>query len=125
MRLIGVSAQPGLAVGFVLRVVPVEPDDSAFALEGQDVRGDAVQEPAVVADDDGASGEVEPRDVSPRIDLAGAELNGVLPARNLLPDVFVRVERLARLIHVAELDRRTGLELAAVSLFLLADQTEA
>src|SRR5262245_6666619 len=58
MRLVGVSAQPGLAVGFVLRVVPVEPDDSAFALEGQDVRGDAVQEPAVVADDDGASGEV-------------------------------------------------------------------
>src|SRR5215470_5108757 len=58
MRLIGVSAQPGLAVGFVFRVIPVEPDGSAFALECQDVRGDAVQEPAVVADDDGASGEV-------------------------------------------------------------------
>jgi hypothetical protein len=31
----------------------------AVALEGQDVRGDAVQEPAIVADDDGAAGEVE------------------------------------------------------------------
>src|SRR5262245_51668942 len=58
MWLVGVSAQSGLAVGFILRVVPVEPDGSAFALECQDVRGDAVQEPAVVADDDGASGEV-------------------------------------------------------------------
>src|SRR5262245_20788519 len=58
MRLVGVSAQPGPAVGLVLRVVAVEPDDSAFALEGQDVRCDAVQEPAVVADDYGASGEV-------------------------------------------------------------------
>jgi diguanylate cyclase (GGDEF)-like protein len=42
----------------VLRVVPVEEDHPAVALEGQDVRGDAVQEPAVVADDHGAAGEV-------------------------------------------------------------------
>src|SRR5262245_14853163 len=58
MRLIGVSAQPRPAVGLVLRVVAVEPYDFALALEGQDVRCDAVQEPAVVADDDGGAREV-------------------------------------------------------------------
>jgi hypothetical protein len=38
--------------------VALEPFDVAVALEGEDVGGDAVEEPAVVADDDGAAGEV-------------------------------------------------------------------
>src|SRR5262245_45884615 len=39
----------------------LEPRDLAVALEGEDVRGDAVEEPAVVADHDRAAGEVEQR----------------------------------------------------------------
>ena len=57
MRLIGVRAQPAVPVGLVVLVVALEPDDLAVALEREDVRRDAVEEPAVVADDDGAAGE--------------------------------------------------------------------
>ena len=35
--------------------------DVAVPFEGQDVRGDAVEEPAIVADDDHAAGEVQDR----------------------------------------------------------------
>ena len=41
--------------------MPFEPDDLAVALEGEHVRGDAVEEPAVVADDHDAAGEVQQR----------------------------------------------------------------
>ena len=58
MRLFGFFAQPFLAVCFVIAVVPLEPDDFAVALERQDVRGDAIEKPAVVAADHGAAGEV-------------------------------------------------------------------
>src|SRR5678815_24853 len=58
MRLFGFFAQPFLAVCFVIAVVPLEPDDFAVALERQDVCGDAIEKPAVVAADHGAAGEV-------------------------------------------------------------------
>jgi len=58
MRLVGGDAEAFFAVGLVFGVVAVEPDDGAFAFEGQDVGCEAVEEPAVVADDDGAAGEV-------------------------------------------------------------------
>jgi hypothetical protein len=45
----------------VVLVVALEPDHLAVALEGQDVRRDAVEEPAVVGDHDGAAGEVQQR----------------------------------------------------------------
>ena len=45
----------------VLAPVALEPRHLAVALEGEDVRRDAVEEPAVVGDDDGAAGEVEQR----------------------------------------------------------------
>ena len=61
VRLVGVHPQPLLALGFVGLVVAVAPDDPAVALEGEDVRGDPVEEPAVVADDHGAAAEVEQR----------------------------------------------------------------
>src|SRR5579884_3115230 len=57
MRAFGLFAEPFLPVGFVLAVVAFEPDDAAVALEGQDVGGDTVQEPAVVAAHDGAAAE--------------------------------------------------------------------
>src|SRR4029434_3658885 len=50
-----------LAQGGVLLVAALEPRHLAVALEGEDVRRDPVQEPAIVADHDGAAGEVEQR----------------------------------------------------------------
>ena len=53
--------EPLLALGLVGLVVAVAPDDPAVPLEGEDVGGDPVEEPAVVADDHGAAAEVEER----------------------------------------------------------------
>ena len=61
MRLIGLGAEAALPVGFVVLIVALEPHDLAVAFEREHVRGDAVEEPAIVADDDGAAGEVEQR----------------------------------------------------------------
>ena len=61
VRLVGLGAEPRVPVRLVVLVVALEPHDLAVALEGQDVRGDAVEEPAVVADDHRAAGEVEQR----------------------------------------------------------------
>src|SRR5215204_7020586 len=58
VRLGGVFAEARTLVLLILGEVPLEPEDFTVALEGEDVRGDAVEEPAVVADDDGAAGEV-------------------------------------------------------------------
>src|ERR1700675_3431530 len=51
VRLVGGGAEALLAVGFVVLVVALEPLDTALALEGQHVRGDRVEEPAIVAED--------------------------------------------------------------------------
>src|SRR6266700_7335193 len=58
MRDDGVLPQPAHLVLLVVLEVAFEPFDVAVVLEGQDVGGDAVEEPAVVADDDGAAGEI-------------------------------------------------------------------
>ena len=50
--------QPPHLVGLVVLEVALEPFDMAVALEGEHVGRDAVEEPAVVADDDGAAGEI-------------------------------------------------------------------
>ena len=54
----GVLAQSPLLVLLVILEIALEPFDVAVALEGEDVGGDAVEEEAVVADDDGAAREV-------------------------------------------------------------------
>src|SRR5215813_1610567 len=54
----GVDPQSALLVFLVVLKVALEPFDVAVVLEGQDVGGDAVEEPAVVADDHRAAGEV-------------------------------------------------------------------
>src|SRR5215831_322323 len=59
--LVGLGAEAALAVGLVLLVVALEPDHAAVALEGEDMGRDAVEEPAIVADDDGAASEVAQR----------------------------------------------------------------
>src|ERR1700704_2964484 len=54
----GIRAEPAHLVGFVVLEVALEPLDMALPLEGQHVGRDAVEEPAVMADDDGAAGEI-------------------------------------------------------------------
>src|SRR6516164_9207040 len=54
----GIGAEPAHLVLLVLLEVAREPLDVAVALERQNVRGDAVEEPAIVADDDGAAGKI-------------------------------------------------------------------
>ena len=56
MRLISFFAEPALPIGFVFAVVAFVPDHFAIAFEGHNVRSDTVEEPAVVAADDGATG---------------------------------------------------------------------
>src|SRR5690348_3726024 len=53
-----IRAEPAHLVRFVILEVALEPLHMAVALEGEDVRRDAVEEPAIVADDDGAAGEI-------------------------------------------------------------------
>src|SRR6266481_9814040 len=61
MWLIGVVAEPPLAVGFVVGVVAFEPNDRALVLERQHVRCDPIEKPAIVRDHDRATTEVEQR----------------------------------------------------------------
>ena len=59
MRLVGGDAEALLALLFVGLKIAFAPVHVAVTFEGQNVRGDAVEEPAIVADDDDAAGVVE------------------------------------------------------------------
>src|SRR5215210_4035738 len=61
VRFEGVGAACLLHPRGVLLVAAFEPRHLAVALEGEDVRRDPVEEPAVVADHDRTAGEVEQR----------------------------------------------------------------
>ena len=61
MRDDAVDAEAALLVLLVVAEIAFEPLDMALAFEGEHVGGDAVEEEPVVADDDGAAGEVEQR----------------------------------------------------------------
>ena len=54
----GRRAQALFAVGFVFRPVAIKENNLAVAFKGQDMGGNAVQEPAVVADHHGAAAEI-------------------------------------------------------------------
>src|SRR5579862_3131816 len=54
-------AVPPAQVRLVVLIVPFEPLDVTVALEGEDVRRDAIEEPAVVRDHDHAAGKAEQR----------------------------------------------------------------
>ena len=71
MRLVGVDPEAALLVGFVILVIAFEPFDVAVDFERQNVGGDAVEEPAIMADDHGAAGELFQRRFqrSQRIDI--------------------------------------------------------
>src|SRR5260370_14344711 len=55
MRLLRIDPQPRRSIRFIRRVVSLEPGGGAVSFEGQNMRRDALEEPAVVADDDGAA----------------------------------------------------------------------
>ena len=61
MRLVGGGAEASVAVGLVILVIPLEPHDLALAFERQHMGGDAVEEPAVVADDDDTTRKLQQR----------------------------------------------------------------
>src|SRR5712664_93788 len=58
MRDDGILPQPAHLVFFIILEIAFEPFDMAVAFEGKDVGGDTVEEPAVMADDHGAAGEI-------------------------------------------------------------------
>ena len=60
-RLVSVFSQPFAALAFIGVEVAFAPVHVAVALEGQDVGGQAVQEPAIMAHHDGATGKVRHR----------------------------------------------------------------
>ena len=82
-------AEALLLVGFVLLVVALEEHPLRVVLGREDVRGDAVEEPAVVRDDEHAAGELEQR---------------VLERAQRLDVEIVR--RLVEQQHVAALEQR-------------------
>src|SRR5262249_12913313 len=53
-----IRAKPSHLVGLVVLKVPLEPFHMAVVLEGQNMRGDAVKKPAIVADNDGTAGKI-------------------------------------------------------------------
>src|SRR6516164_6833082 len=68
--------------------------------------------------------EIEVGAIGARIHLALAEQDNVLPARDFLPDILLAVERVARLIDIAEMDRFADLDRALVRFFLPDDHAE-
>src|SRR6266571_4253368 len=58
---VGLDAEALLPIGLVVLKVPFAPDGLRIPFEREHVRGDPVEEPAVVADDDGAAAEAEER----------------------------------------------------------------
>src|SRR5436190_6654887 len=61
VRLIGRRTEPAMAVGFVVLIVPFEPHHLAVAFKRDHMRRNAVEEPPIVADHDGAAGEIHQR----------------------------------------------------------------
>ena len=59
LRLSALFTQTFLLVGFVLLVVAVKKCPLRIAFASEDVRGNAVQKPAVMADDHDAAGEFQ------------------------------------------------------------------
>src|SRR6185503_9926467 len=59
MWLCGVRALPPNQISFVGGVVALEPHHLTVALEREHVRGDTIEEPAIVADHHGAARELE------------------------------------------------------------------
>ena len=61
MGLIGFLAEPAMSLRFVIGIVAFKPHHLAVTLEGQDMRGHAVQEPTIMGDHHRAAGEIQQR----------------------------------------------------------------
>src|ERR1700752_1731314 len=61
VRLSGVLAPAPPEIPDVLLVIALEPHHLRVAIEGEDVRGDAIEKPAIVGDHHGAAGEAQQR----------------------------------------------------------------
>jgi hypothetical protein len=61
MRIIRITAQAVVTVGFIILIVAFKPDHLAIAFESQNVRRDPIQKPAVVRNDHRAAGESQQR----------------------------------------------------------------
>src|SRR3546814_19178288 len=68
--------------------------------------------------------EVEGADIGARLHLVLADAHHVVAARDFLPDILVRVERVATLVDIAEPPRVADRDPAAVGLFLARYQAE-
>src|SRR5437763_1567659 len=68
--------------------------------------------------------EVERADIGARIDLAPAHFHDVEPAGDLLPHGLLRIERIAALVDVGELDGLTEADRTGVGLLLAGDHLE-
>src|SRR5437773_6808889 len=68
--------------------------------------------------------EIERRDVRAGVARPGADLDVLRTLGDLLPDVLLRIERVARLRHVAELHRLAHHQRAAVRLLLAGNEAE-
>jgi hypothetical protein len=82
--LIGFNAQSPLTIRFVIGVVALEPDDLRIALKRQNMRGDAIQEPAVMGNNHRATGEgqqgfFQRPQVSTSRSLVGSSSSSTLP----------------------------------------------
>src|SRR5690606_21515217 len=97
VRVCGVGAEAADLVGFVVLEVALEPLHMAVALEGENVGGEAVEEHAVVADDDRAAGEILER-ILERGERLGVEIVGRLVEEE---DVGAGLEELGEVDAVA------------------------
>ena len=61
VRLVGVDAEALTAIRLVVAEVPFPPPGLGLPFKGKHVGGDAIEEPPVVADHDGATGEGQER----------------------------------------------------------------
>src|SRR6266481_2404644 len=177
----GILPQPAHLVFFIILEITFEPFDMAVAFECQDVGGDAVEEPAVVADDHGAAGEILQRlfesaqcidveivgrlveqqhvgagfehlrqmhavalaarqradllllvgaleiergAIAARIDLALAKQDQLVARGDFLPHGLLAVERVARLVDIAEMHAVADRDGALVRRLLLGDHPE-
>src|SRR5688572_27211282 len=71
-----------------------------------------------------AAGKIEPGNIRTRVHFPLTKLKNICPARDLFPDGFVRIKRIARLVYVAKFDSRPDPELAPIGVFLFSNKTK-
>src|SRR6516164_3005107 len=111
-----IRSQPPHLVLLVVLEIALEPFDVAFALERQDMGCNAVEEPAVMADDDGAAGKILER-LFQRAQRIDVEIVGGLVEQQHVG---------ARLEHLGEMDAIafTARKLADLLLLVRAPEVE-